>query len=103
MNHSVIKLGVVGKFKIETPKNIWIDEFICSVSKAWSFKWIDENTNKLKCISESQSKHNKFGDYKKRLDAEIYQKECDIYFLRSHDNEMYLQKLKKTDFIYFRW
>ena len=24
---------VIGKFKIETPKNIWIDEFVCLRSK----------------------------------------------------------------------
>ena len=29
---------VIGKFKIETPKNIWIDEFVCLRSKAYSFK-----------------------------------------------------------------
>ena len=41
---------VMGKFKIETPKNIWIDEFVCLRSKAYSFKCknIDENKNKKK-------------------------------------------------------
>ena len=29
---------VIGKFKIETPKNIWIDGFVCLRSKAYSFK-----------------------------------------------------------------
>ena len=29
---------VLGKFKIETPKNLWIDEFICLRSKAYSYK-----------------------------------------------------------------
>ena len=29
---------VIGRFKIETPKNIWIDEFVCLRSKAYSFK-----------------------------------------------------------------
>ena len=29
---------VSGKFKIETPKNIWIDEIICLESKVFSFK-----------------------------------------------------------------
>ena len=29
---------VIGKFKIETPKYIWIDEFVCLRSKAYSFK-----------------------------------------------------------------
>ena len=28
---------VIGKFKIETPKNIWIDEFICLRSKMYAF------------------------------------------------------------------
>ena len=29
---------VILKFKIETPKNIWIDEFICLRSKMYAFK-----------------------------------------------------------------
>ena len=29
---------VIGKFKIETPKNIWIDEFVCLRSKMYAFK-----------------------------------------------------------------
>ena len=51
--------NVIGKFKIETPKNIWIDEFVCLRSKAYSFKCEnnDENKNKIKGISKSQSKH----------------------------------------------
>ena len=32
---------VIGKFKIETPKNSWIDEFVCLGSKAYSFKCKD--------------------------------------------------------------
>ena len=28
----------VGKFKIEIPENIWIDEFVCLRSKAFSFE-----------------------------------------------------------------
>ena len=53
---------IIGKFKIETPKNIWIDEFVCLRSKAYSFKCKnnDENKNKIKGISKSQSKHIKF-------------------------------------------
>ena len=30
---------VIGKFKIETPKNIWIDEFVCLSSKIYAFVW----------------------------------------------------------------
>ena len=50
---------VIGKFKIETPKNNWIDEFVCLRSKAYSFKCKDndENKSKIKGISKSQSKH----------------------------------------------
>ena len=55
---------VIGKFKIETPKNIWIDEFICLRSKMYVFKCGGDNENKLKCISKSQSKNIKFEEYK---------------------------------------
>ena len=34
------------KFKIETPKNIWIDESVCLRSKAYSFKCNYANENK---------------------------------------------------------
>ena len=67
-NHELISnknKKVIGKFKIETPKNVWIDEFVCSRSKAYSFKCNDnkENKNKIKAISKSQSKHIKFEEY----------------------------------------
>ena len=39
---------VAGKFQIETLENIWIDEFVCLRSKAYSFKRGNRNTNKLK-------------------------------------------------------
>ena len=51
---------VIGKFKIETPKNIWIDEFVCLRSKMYAFKCGSDNKNKLKGISKSQSKNIKF-------------------------------------------
>ena len=56
---------VIGKFKIETPKNIWIDEFVCLRSKAYSFICKDskEDKNKINGISKSQSKHIKFEEY----------------------------------------
>ena len=38
-------------FKIETPKNIWIDEFIALRSKMYSFKCGDDFKNKLNGIS----------------------------------------------------
>ena len=52
-NHELfsnINKKVIGKFKIETPKNIWIDEFVCLRSKAYSFKCKDnkEDKNEIK-------------------------------------------------------
>ena len=91
------------KFKIGTPKNIWMDEVTClgSVvySMAYSFKCKsdDEAKNKLKGVSKSQSKHIKFEEYKKSLDRKKYQKKCDVYILRSLNYEMYLQKVRKSD------
>ena len=67
---------VIGKFKIETPKNIWIDEFVCLRSKMYAFKCGNDSKNKLKGVSKSQSKNNKFEEYKKCLDGEEYQREC---------------------------
>ena len=60
---------VVGRFKIEI-QDIWIDKFICFRSKAYSSKCNDENTNKLKSIYKSQSKHFKFGKHQKSLSGE---------------------------------
>ena len=51
---------VIGKFKIETPKNIWIDEFVALRSKMYAFKCGDDSKNKFKGISKSQSKNIKF-------------------------------------------
>ena len=44
-NHELFsnKKKVIGKFKIETPKNIWIDEFICLRSKMYAFKGGDDS------------------------------------------------------------
>ena len=87
-----------GKFKIETPMNICIDEFIRLRSKAYSFKCKinDENKNKIKEISESQSKHIKFEEYYNCLFGKEYQKECDNYIIRSINHEIILQEVKKS-------
>ena len=58
---------VVGKFKIETPKNFWIDEFVCLRSNAYSFKCKNEDEEKVIGVSKSQSKHIKFEDFKKNV------------------------------------
>ena len=87
---------VIGKFKIETPKNIWIDEFVCLRSKMYAFKCGDDSKNKLNGVSKSQSKNIKFEEYKKCLDGEEYQRECDNYIIRSINHDMVLQKVKKS-------
>ena len=87
---------VIGKFKIETPINIWIDEFVCLRSKMYAFKSGNDSKNKLKGVSESQSKNIKFEEHKKCLDGENYQRVCDNYVIRSINHEMVLQKVKKS-------
>ena len=89
---------VIGNFKIETPKNIWIDEFVCLRSKVYSFKCKDniEKKNKIKGLSKSQSKHIVFEEYEKCLDEKEYQRECDNEILRSINHEMCLQEIKKS-------
>ena len=97
MKYSVTKnKKVIGKYKIETPKNIWIDEFVCLRSKMYAFKCGDDSKIKLKGISKSQSKNNKFEEYKKCLDGEDYPQECDNYIIRSINHEVVLQKVKKS-------
>ena len=93
----------IGKFKIETPKNVVIDEFVCLRSKAYSFKCKieDENKNKIKRVSKSQSKHIKFEEYKNCLFGKEYQKQCDNYIIRSLNHEMVLQKVRKSTFSIF--
>ena len=86
---------VIGKFKIKTPKNIWNDEFVCLRFKMYAFECGDDSKNKFKGISKSQSKNIKFEEYKKRIDGEEYQRECNNYNIRSINHEMVLQEVKK--------
>ena len=99
MNYSVIKQKVIGKFKIETPKKIWIDEFVCLRNKMYPFKCGDDGKNNIKCVSKSQSKKINFEEYKKCLDGEEYQRECNNYNIRSINHEMVLQEVKIINII----
>ena len=69
MNYLVKKKNkkLVGKLEVETPKNIWIDEFVTLRSKNYASKGGDNTKNKSKGISKSQSKHIKFEEYKNCL------------------------------------
>ena len=87
---------VIGKYKIETLKNFWIDELICLRSKMYAFKCGNDSKNKLKGVSKSQSKNIKFEEYKKCLDGEEYQRERTDYNIRSINHEMVLQEVKKS-------
>ena len=86
---------VIGKFKKQTPKNNWIDEFVCLRTKIYSFNCGNGNIKKLKVISKSQSKHINFEEIKKSLDGEENQRECDNYIIRPINHEMHLQEVKK--------
>ena len=79
-NHELFSnknMKLIGKVKLECPKNIWIDEFVCLISKAYSCECKDtiESEKKIKGISKSQSKHIKFEEQKKCLDGEEYQRD----------------------------
>ena len=87
---------VNGKFWKETPKNIWVDEFVCLRSKMCSFKGGDDSENKLKGIFKSQSKLIEFQEHKKCLDGEENQKECNNFILCSINHEMHLQEIKES-------
>ena len=89
---------VLGKFKIETPKIIFIDEFVALRSKMYAFKCKDkeEDKNKLKGISKSQSKNIKFEEYAKSLNGEKFENECVNYILKSSNHNIYMQGIKKT-------
>ena len=93
---SNVNKKVLGKFKIETPKNIWIDEFIALRSKAYSFKCGDDNKSKLKGICKSQVKNIKFNEYYQCLFGGNYQKEYENYIIRSIIHEIYMQKVTKN-------
>ena len=87
---------LIGKIKIETPKNIWIEEFVCLKSKMYAFKCGDDTKNKLKVVSIPYFKNTKFEEYYNCLFGKDYQQECDNYIIRSLNHEMYLQRAKKS-------
>ena len=93
--YSIKNKKVIGKFKIETPKSNWIDEFIALRSKMYVFKCGGNSRNNLKGISKSQSKNIKFEECYSCLFGGKYQQECDNDLIRSINHEKYLQRVKK--------
>ena len=97
-NHEIFIIEtkkITGKFKLETPKNIWIKELVCLRSKIDAFECGHESKNKMKRINKSYSKNIRFDEHKECLKGEEYEEECDNYILRSLNYEMYLQKERK--------
>ena len=58
----------------------------------------DDYKIKLKGVSKTYFKNIRFEEYKKCLDDKKYQQECDNYFIRSLNHEMYLQRVKNLHF-----
>ena len=81
------KEGTDNMFKIEIPRNFFIDEFICLRSKASSSK-CGSDEKRLKVISKSQSKSIDFERYYKCFYRKKYDKECDKYVLKSNIRDM---------------
>ena len=97
MNYLAKKIKkVIGKFKIETPKNIWIDEFVCLRGKMYKFKCGDDSKNNFEGISKSLSQNIKFEENYNCLFGGKNQRECDNYLIRSLNHEMYLQRVRKS-------
>ena len=62
----------------------------------YAFKCGEDSKSKLKDVSKNQSENIRFEEYKKCLDGEVYQEECDNYIIRSINHELYVQKTKKS-------
>ena len=93
--YSIKNEEVVGKLKIENPKNVFIGEFISLTSKAFSLKCGSDNENKLKGISKSQSEIE-IEEYYISLFGGKYPKEDDTNVIRSINHDMFLQKVPKN-------
>ena len=63
---------------------------------AFRCKIDQEDKNKLKGISKSQSKNIKSEEYKKCLNGEKIKNECVNYILKSSNHDMYMRRIKKT-------
>ena len=82
--------------KIETPKSLYTDKFVCLRSKCYAYTTeLDGNDNKLKGICKGYEKEISFDQYYKCLKNETYDRDCKQYCIRSHDHDMYLQQITK--------
>ena len=87
---------IPGYLKIETPKSLYIDKFICLRSKCYAYiTQLDGYENKFKGIVKGYKKEISFDQYYKCLMNQSYNSTCKQYCIRSHDHEMYLQQITK--------
>ena len=87
---------IPGYLKIETPKSLYIDKFVCLRSKCYAYRTqLDGYNNKLKGIIKGYKKGISFDQYYKCLKNETYDETCKQFCIRSHDHDMYLQQITK--------
>ena len=87
---------IPGYLKIETPKSLYIDKFVCLRSKCYAYSTqLDGYENKFKGIVKGYKKEISFDQYYNCLMNQTYDKTCEQYCIRSHDHEMFLQKITK--------
>ena len=87
---------IPGYLKIETPKSLYIDRFVCLRSKCYAYTTqLDGCDNKLKGIVKGYKKKISFDQYYKCLMNQTYNKNCKQFCIRSHDHNMFLQQITK--------
>ena len=87
---------IPGYLKMETPKSLYTDKFVCLRSKCYAYTTnIDEYNNKFKGIAKGYKKEISFDQYYKCLKNEIYDRTCKQFCIRNHDHGMYLQQITK--------
>ena len=87
---------IPGYLKIETPKSLYIDKFVCLRSKCCAYiTQLDGYENKFKGIVKGYKKEISFDQYYKCLKNETYNKTCKQFCIRNHDHNMFLQQITK--------
>ena len=87
---------IPGYLKIETPKSLYIDKFVCLRSKCYAYTTqLDGYENKFKGIVKGYKKEISFDQYYKCLMNQSYNKTCKQFCIRSHDHNMFLQQITK--------
>ena len=87
---------IPGYLKIETPKSLYIDKFVCLRSKCYAYTiQLDGYENKFKGIVKGYKKEISFDQYYKCLKNETYNKTCKQFCIRSHDHYMFLRQITK--------